>query len=152
MPPKVWCCAMVSTESPVERIARRAGIGKGAIYREFGSKHELMDALLARCTRRLVDQVRQGVLAASTPVGLSAVYRFGIEALLDDSLLTAAFLDVPVVAAPVRWGARTGIIASRPISRMRTIPAMPARWVPNRAMKPLKASGPRKLTARPVVA
>ncbi|WP_190813179.1 TetR/AcrR family transcriptional regulator [Saccharopolyspora pogona] len=77
----------------VERIARRAGIGKGAIYREFGSKHELMDALLARCTRRLVDQVRQRVVEASTPVGLSAVYRFGIEALLDDSLMTAAFLD-----------------------------------------------------------
>ncbi|PKW17004.1 TetR/AcrR family transcriptional regulator [Saccharopolyspora spinosa] len=77
----------------VERIARRAGIGKGAIYREFGSKRELMDALLARCARRLVDQVRQRVVEASTPVGLSAAYRLGIVALLDDSLLTAAFLD-----------------------------------------------------------
>ncbi|MEV0699026.1 TetR/AcrR family transcriptional regulator [Saccharopolyspora sp. NPDC050389] len=77
----------------VERIARRAGIGKGAIYREFEGKHELMDALLTRCTSRLVDQVRQRVVAALTPVGLSAVYRFGLEALLDDALMTAALLD-----------------------------------------------------------
>ncbi|MGW3470394.1 TetR/AcrR family transcriptional regulator [Saccharopolyspora sp. NPDC000995] len=87
----------------VERIARRAGIGKGAIYREFGSKHELMDALLARCTRRLVDQVRKRIVETSTPVGFSAVYRFGIEALLDDSLMTAAFLDdVAVLGSHVR--------------------------------------------------
>ncbi|MEV5540551.1 TetR/AcrR family transcriptional regulator [Saccharopolyspora shandongensis] len=77
----------------VERIARQAGIGKGAIYREFDGKHELMDALLTRCMRRLVERVRQRVVAAPAPVGLSAVYRFGLEALLDDALMTAAFLD-----------------------------------------------------------
>lgn len=32
------------------------------------------------------------------------------------------------------------------------MPAMPALCVPNNAMNPLNANGPRKLTARPVVA
>jgi AcrR family transcriptional regulator len=76
----------------VEQVARRAGVGKGAVYREFRSKQELRQALLVRGMRRLVQRVRERT-AGTGPVGLAAAYRHGLDALLDDPLMTAAFLD-----------------------------------------------------------
>lgn len=77
----------------VEQVAKAAGIGKGAVYREFSSKHAVLDAVLLRCTRRLTEQVRRRVTDSNAPVRLSTVYRFGMEALLDDQLMTAVLLD-----------------------------------------------------------
>jgi AcrR family transcriptional regulator len=76
----------------VEQVAKRAGIGKGAVYREFRGKDQLRDALLVRGMRRLVQRVRERAADAG-PVGLATAYRLGVEALLDDPLMTAAFLD-----------------------------------------------------------
>ncbi|MHA6629405.1 TetR/AcrR family transcriptional regulator [Pseudonocardia sichuanensis] len=76
----------------VEQVARRAGIGKGAVYREFRSKQELRQALLVRGMRRLVRRVREQA-AGTGRVGLATAYRLGVDALLDDPLMTAAFLD-----------------------------------------------------------
>lgn len=76
----------------VEQVARRAGISKGAVYREFRGKAELRDALLVRGTGRLVQRVRERAADAG-PVGLAGAYRLGLDALLDDPLMTAAFLD-----------------------------------------------------------
>lgn len=74
----------------VAAVAERAGVGKGAVYLEFTGKDEIRDALLARATARWRDRVRDDV--GEVP-GLGAAYRASIRTLLDDPLLTAAFLD-----------------------------------------------------------
>jgi len=71
-------------------VAAHAGIGKGAVYLEFASKRDLLDAVLRRATRRLRDRVQLEV--GATP-GLGAAYRSAARALLEDPLMTAAFLD-----------------------------------------------------------
>jgi AcrR family transcriptional regulator len=74
----------------VSAVAAAAGIGKGAVYLEFASKHDILDAVLRRATERMSTQV-------SAEVGvnprLSDAYRASARALLGDPLMTAAFLD-----------------------------------------------------------
>ncbi|MBP3978076.1 TetR/AcrR family transcriptional regulator [Microbacterium sp. BLY] len=74
----------------VAAIAHGAGIGKGAVYREFAAKQDILDALLERGAARLADDVAR--LAGVDP-SLSTLYRATAVALLDDDLMTAAFLD-----------------------------------------------------------
>ncbi|MGC4941496.1 TetR/AcrR family transcriptional regulator [Kribbella sp. DT2] len=71
----------------VAGVAARAGIGKGAVYLEFDSKRAILDALLQRGTERL-----RARTAAELP-RLSDAYRAAVQALLEDQLMTAAFLD-----------------------------------------------------------
>lgn len=79
------------------QIARHAGIGKGAIYREFAGKEALLEALLLRSGHRLVAGVRRRIGAANGAVGLGEAYRFGLLALLDDDLMLAFYLGNPAV-------------------------------------------------------
>ncbi|MER6990355.1 helix-turn-helix domain-containing protein [Saccharopolyspora hirsuta] len=76
----------------IAEIARRAGVGKGAVYLDFPSKEALLDALLVRSARSLTQAVRDRVDRSAQPVALSAVYRFGLEALLGDELMLACYL------------------------------------------------------------
>lgn len=73
-------------------LAERSGVGKGALYLEFGSKHELVDHLIARSMRRIVTAFG-AQLETDGVTGLGDLYRVAADALLADSLLTAAFLD-----------------------------------------------------------
>ncbi len=75
----------------VQAIAARVGIAKGAVYREFGSKLEILDILLQRAMRRMTVAGRE--LLGEAPPRLSTAYRVGVRVLLDDPLMTAAFLD-----------------------------------------------------------
>ncbi|MEV6286307.1 TetR/AcrR family transcriptional regulator [Kribbella sp. NPDC051770] len=72
----------------VAEIAARAGVGKGAVYLEFASKHEILDALLLRGTERLRTRAAVGERPR-----LGAAYRAAVRVLLEDRLMTAAFLD-----------------------------------------------------------
>ncbi|TWD81071.1 TetR family transcriptional regulator [Kribbella amoyensis] len=74
----------------VASVATHAGIGKGAVYLEFGSKRDILDALLRRGTERM--QARVAAEVGDRPP-LSEAYRAGLRTLLDDRLMTAAFLD-----------------------------------------------------------
>ncbi len=74
----------------VSAIADRAGIGKGAIYLEFDSKRHLLDAVLRRGTERMEAKV-DAELGEHPRLG--DAYRAAVRALLDDRLMTAAFLD-----------------------------------------------------------
>ncbi|WP_147918126.1 TetR/AcrR family transcriptional regulator [Ruania zhangjianzhongii] len=76
----------------VSDIAERAGIGKGAVYLEFSTKAAILDALVNCGMRSLGAEVRRRVLEAEETVGLSAIYRFGVEALLADPLMRAFYL------------------------------------------------------------
>lgn len=75
----------------VQALAERVGIAKGAVYREFETKDAVLDAILRRGYERLRERSAQ-LLGTPTP-SLSAAYRVGVEVLLDDPLMTAAFLD-----------------------------------------------------------
>jgi AcrR family transcriptional regulator len=77
----------------VQSVADAAGVSKGGVYREFAGKHELLDAVLLRATTRLGDRVEALTAHLPRPVPLSALYRAGVEALLDDPLMSAAMLD-----------------------------------------------------------
>lgn len=74
----------------VQAIAERAGIAKGAVYREFTSKDAILGALLQDSMARMT--ARSRALLGERP-RLSEAYRIGIEVLLDEPLMTAAFLD-----------------------------------------------------------
>ncbi|MFY9713507.1 MAG: TetR/AcrR family transcriptional regulator [Microbacterium sp.] len=74
----------------VASVASRAGIGKGAVYLEFESKNDILDALLQRAGARMQARVDAGL---TDDVTLSGAYRSAVRALLDDRLMTAAFLD-----------------------------------------------------------
>lgn len=71
-------------------LAERVGIGKGALYLEFAGKSEIVDHLLARSTTRTLAVVDRLLKPGH---GLGELYRVAAEALLDDELLTAAYLD-----------------------------------------------------------
>lgn len=74
----------------VQAIAERVGIAKGAVYREFASKDAILDALLQQSMARMTE--RSSALLGERP-RLSEAYRVGLEVLLDEPLMTAAFLD-----------------------------------------------------------
>lgn len=90
-------------DTTVAQIAQRTGIGKGAIYREFASKEEILAAVLNRSMRRMTAQVHRQVIDAEDLVDLPAVYRFGMEALLSEPLMRALYLgDDSVLGDHVR--------------------------------------------------
>jgi AcrR family transcriptional regulator len=74
----------------VAAIAERASIGKGAVYLEFAGKREILDSLLLRGNQRMADRVRREL---GDHPRLSDTCRATARALLDDPLMTAAFLD-----------------------------------------------------------
>lgn len=76
----------------VQEIAERVGIGKGAIYREFASKHDILDVLLRRSMDRMQAAARARLGDDPLPP-LSLAYRVGTQVLLENRLMTAAFLD-----------------------------------------------------------
>ncbi|MGW9478946.1 TetR/AcrR family transcriptional regulator [Saccharomonospora azurea] len=76
----------------VADIAAHAGIGKGAVYLEFPDKAAILAAVLNRSMRQLTADVHRRVREARELVDLSAVYRFGVEALLDEPVMRALYL------------------------------------------------------------
>ncbi|MEU3271139.1 TetR family transcriptional regulator [Saccharomonospora sp. NPDC006951] len=84
-------------------VAAKAGIGKGAVYLEFPDKRAILDAVLRRSTRELTARVHRRVLEAPGVIGLGTVYRFGVEALLADPVMSALYLgDDSVLGDHVR--------------------------------------------------
>ncbi|WOF23671.1 TetR/AcrR family transcriptional regulator [Microbacterium betulae] len=76
----------------VQSIAGRVGIAKGAVYREFTSKNEILDELLRRAMTRMTRK-SEALLGGQGRPPLSRAYAVGARVLLDDRLMTAAFLD-----------------------------------------------------------
>lgn len=101
-------------DTTVADIAARAGIGKGAVYLEFPDKSAILAAVLNRGMRRMTARVHRRVLDAQQLVDLPAVYRFGVEALLDDPLMRALYLgDQAILGEHVR-----GVTDDRYLRRM----------------------------------
>lgn len=82
----------------VQSVAERAGIAKGAVYREFASKREILDVLLRRSMERMSRAASRrlggtGAHSSGGAASLGEAYRVGVQVLMDDPLMTAAFLD-----------------------------------------------------------
>ncbi len=76
----------------IQGVADQVGIAKGAVYREFASKREILDVLLTRSMERMAHASR-ALLGGTEHPSLSSAYAVGVQVLLDDPLMTAAFLD-----------------------------------------------------------
>lgn len=76
----------------VQSIADRVGIAKGSVYREFTSKNAVLGALLDRSMARMTEAAA-AQLGDEDPARLSRAYAVAAQVLLDDPLMTAAFLD-----------------------------------------------------------
>ncbi|WP_308798995.1 TetR/AcrR family transcriptional regulator [Agromyces silvae] len=101
-------------ETTVAQLATRAGIGKGAVYLEFADKPAILDAVLQRSLRGLTAQVHARVVDAPGLVDLPALYRFGVEALLDEPLMLALYVgDERVLGSHVQ-----GVDDERYLTRM----------------------------------
>jgi AcrR family transcriptional regulator len=87
----------------VADIARRAGVGKGAVYLELPDKAAILAAVLRRSVRDVTAVVHRRVREAEDLVDLAVVYRFGVEAMLADPVLRALYLgDSTVLGDHVR--------------------------------------------------
>ncbi|GEK78856.1 TetR/AcrR family transcriptional regulator [Agrococcus baldri] len=102
----------------VQAIAERVGIAKGAVYREFASKDAILDALLQASMARMTERSR--ALLGERP-GLSEAYRVGIEVLLDEPLMVAAFLDDAGVLGSYAGTVRDGRYRERMLEAVRWI-------------------------------
>lgn len=90
-------------DTTVADIAERAGIGKGAVYLEFATKAAILDALINQGMRGLGAAVHQRVLAEEGLLDLPTLYKYAVEALLDDALMRAFYLgDHDVLGEHVR--------------------------------------------------
>jgi AcrR family transcriptional regulator len=96
----------------IQAVATEAGIAKGAVYREFTSKREILDVLLARSMDRMNAAARQR-LGEAEPPSPSRAYAVAVEVLLDDPLMTAAFLDDDGVLGSYVDGVTDGRYAER---------------------------------------
>lgn len=76
----------------VQSIADLVGIAKGAVYREFASKSEILDELLRHGMARM-RRASAALLDEHVHPPLGRAYAVSARALLDDPLMTAAFLD-----------------------------------------------------------
>lgn len=76
----------------IQGLADTVGVAKGAVYREFESKHALLEAVLQRATARMTEAARKLLEAEDAP-SLSRAYEAGVKTLLADPLMTAAFVD-----------------------------------------------------------
>jgi TetR/AcrR family fatty acid metabolism transcriptional regulator len=62
-------------EMSIDEIAARVGIAKGTVYLHFGSKDELVLALIERDLQRVLDMVESNAAQATTPRGkLEAIF------------------------------------------------------------------------------
>jgi AcrR family transcriptional regulator len=76
----------------IQDIAERAGIAKGAVYREFESKEALLHEVIARSADRLWNEFARRV-EASGARRLSQIYRLGMTALSAEPIMLAAYTD-----------------------------------------------------------
>lgn len=83
----VFPASGVST--PVEEVARRAGVGIGTVYRHFPTKEALFEAILVRRIERLTGEA--GALSSTTDAGAAFFELF--TRIVEDAAGRKAFAD-----------------------------------------------------------
>jgi AcrR family transcriptional regulator len=77
------------TSTPVEEVARRAGVGIGTVYRHFPTKEALLQAILVARIQRLTDEA--GALSSTTDAGAAFFELF--TRIVEDAAGRKAFTD-----------------------------------------------------------
>jgi AcrR family transcriptional regulator len=77
------------TDAPVSLIARRAGVGKGTIYRHFPAKEQLFAAVIADRLSELAEAARRSLTTGDPTTALFSL----IEQLVDEASSSRAMAD-----------------------------------------------------------
>jgi AcrR family transcriptional regulator len=96
-----------------EEIVRAAGLTRGALYHQFGSKKELLAAVYEQIERELSERIASGALGASDPLeAMQAGTEMFLDACLEPEVQRIVLLDAPAVLGWQRWrdiGAEHGL-------------------------------------------
>jgi AcrR family transcriptional regulator len=93
------------SQTPIEEIAERAGVTKGALYHHFRNKRELFRAVFEELEQELVAKVVEAAGAAGTDVweGLRLGVRAFLEASRDPAVARVVLIDGPSVLGWEAW-------------------------------------------------
>lgn len=83
----------------MEDVASQAGVGVGTIYRGFGSKQALIDALVAESIERVEAEIAACVAAPTGWQGLQQVFRRYVQLQVEDRAFHELLLRPPVVVS-----------------------------------------------------
>jgi AcrR family transcriptional regulator len=92
-------------KTPLDLVAERAGVTKGALYHHFRNKRELFQAVFESLEVRLCEKVIEAAIAAGDDAwaGLQAGVRGFLEAALDPSCQRIVMLEGPSVLGWETW-------------------------------------------------
>ncbi len=91
-------------DASLERIAKRAGVTKGAVYYHFRSKEGLFEAVFRDVEREIVERIETRAAAAADPVeAVVAGCLAFLDIAVDDALRQIALVDGPLVLGWSRW-------------------------------------------------
>jgi AcrR family transcriptional regulator len=91
-------------EVGTEEIVRAAGLTRGALYHQFGSKKELLAAVYERIESEMTERIAAGAMGASDPLGaLRDGSEIVLDACLEPEVQRIVFLDAPAVLGWERW-------------------------------------------------
>jgi AcrR family transcriptional regulator len=100
-------------EVGTEEIVQVAGLTRGALYHQFGSKKELLAAVYERIEGEVAERIAAGALGASNPLeAMRAGIETALDACLEPEVQRIVFLDAPAVLGWERWreiGAQHGL-------------------------------------------
>jgi AcrR family transcriptional regulator len=91
--------------TPIEDVAERAGVTKGALYHHFRNKRELFEAVFEELEIEIVQKVIEAAMGAGDDVweGLKLGVRAFLEASLDPAFGRIALIDGPSVLGWEGW-------------------------------------------------
>lgn len=96
----------------LDEVAKRAGVSRATVYKQFESKAGLLDAVIAAAVQRLgVERVRKAREHADAAIGVTLYVKemsafWGREAQLMRNIYGLAFLDTGARDVVERWDAR----------------------------------------------
>ena len=100
-------------EVGTEEIVQVAGLTRGALYHQFGSKKELLAAVYERIEGEVAERIAAGAPGASDPLeAMRAGIETALDACLEPEVQRIVFLDAPAVLGWERWreiGAQHGL-------------------------------------------
>lgn len=108
------------TATSVDDIAARAGVAKGSVYYNFGSKADILEAILQRGVRRLAELMSA---ARDDREGLDALENMAVAALevIRDNTDFAKILAAEVFRVGRQWEQSIGAVREAAISQFAAV-------------------------------